>query len=82
MDASLLMDCGIYIDSLGQLRFTFINSFYVFFNRVEFYSNETGGGFFKIPEDQVTLSEGVLEQNPGWGDGTNWAKGDLPYKFK
>ena len=39
----------------------------------------TDGGFFKIPEDQVTLSEGVLEQNPGWGDGTNWAKGDLPY---
>ncbi|MCR5351944.1 MAG: RagB/SusD family nutrient uptake outer membrane protein, partial [Bacteroidales bacterium] len=28
---------------------------------------DTGGGFFKIPEDQVTLSEGVLEQNPGWG---------------
>ena len=44
--------------------------------------NDTGGGFFKIPEDQVTLSEGVLEQNPGWGDGTNWAKGDLPYRFK
>lgn len=42
----------------------------------------TGGGFFKIPEDQVTLSEGVLEQNPGWGDGTTWAKGDLPYTFK
>ena len=40
------------------------------------------GGFFKIPEDQVTLSEGVLEQNPGWEDGTNWAKGDLPYAFK
>ncbi len=39
----------------------------------------TGGGFFKIPEDQVTLSEGVLEQNPGWESGTNWAKGDLPY---
>ena len=39
----------------------------------------TQGGFFKIPEDQVTLSEGVLEQNPGWGDGTNFAKGDLPY---
>ena len=37
------------------------------------------GGFFKIPEDQVTLSEGVLEQNPGWGEGTTWAKGDLPY---
>lgn len=44
--------------------------------------NDTGGGFFKIPEDQVTLSEGVLEQNPGWGDGTTWAKGDLPYTFK
>ena len=41
--------------------------------------NDTKGGFFKIPEDQVTLSEGVLEQNPGWGDGTTWAKGDLPY---
>ena len=41
--------------------------------------NETGGGFFKIPESQVTLSEGVLEQNPGWGAGTDWAKGDLPY---
>ena len=40
---------------------------------------DPGGGFFKIPESQITLSEGVLEQNPGWGDGTNWAKGDLPY---
>jgi hypothetical protein len=36
----------------------------------------------KIPESQVTLAEGTLEQNPGWGDGTNWTKGDLPYKFK
>ena len=44
--------------------------------------NDTQGGFFKIPESQITLAEGVLEQNPGWGDGTNWAKGDLPYKFK
>jgi hypothetical protein len=44
--------------------------------------NDTQGGFFKIPEDQVTLSEGVLEQNPGWGEGTTWTKGDLPYKFK
>jgi len=44
--------------------------------------NATEGGFFKIPEDQVILSEGVLEQNPGWGDGTTWAKGDLPYTFK
>ena len=41
--------------------------------------NDTEGGFFKIPEDQVVLSEGALEQNPGWGPGTNWAKGDLPY---
>ena len=42
----------------------------------------TQGGFFKIPDSQITLSEGVLEQNPGWGDGTDWARGDLPYKFK
>ena len=41
--------------------------------------NDTQGGFFKIPESQVTLAEGVLEQNPGWGDNTTWAKGDLPY---
>ena len=55
---------------------------YAFTNDFMQRYQETGGGFFKIPEDQVTLSEGVLEQNPGWGDGTNWAKGDLPYKFK
>ena len=55
---------------------------YVFTNDFMQRYKDTGGGFFKIPEDQVTLSEGVLEQNPGWGDGTNWAKGDLPYKFK
>jgi hypothetical protein len=55
---------------------------YAFTNDYMQRYNETGGGFFKIPEDQVTLSEGVLEQNPGWGDGTNWAKGDLPYRFK
>ncbi len=43
----------------------------------------TGGGFFKIPESQITLSEGVLEQNPGWEDSSSdWAKGDLPYTFK
>lgn len=35
------------------------------------------GGFFKIPESQVTLSNGVLEQNPGWEDKWNWLK--LPY---
>ena len=55
---------------------------YAFTNNFMQRYEDTGGGFFKIPEDQVTLSEGVLEQNPGWGDGTNWAKGDLPYKFK
>ena len=55
---------------------------YAFANDFMQRYKDTGGGFFKIPEDQVTLSEGVLEQNPGWGDGTNWAKGDLPYKFK
>ncbi|MBR3388518.1 MAG: RagB/SusD family nutrient uptake outer membrane protein [Bacteroidales bacterium] len=44
--------------------------------------NDTEGGFFKIPESQITQTEGVLVQNPGWGDGTNWTKGDLPYKFK
>ena len=58
-----------------------IEGTYAFTNDFMQRYNETGGGFFKIPEDQVTLSEGVLEQNPGWGDGTNWAKGDLPYKF-
>ena len=59
-----------------------ISGEYAFTNDFMKRYSETGGGFFKIPEDQVTLSEGVLEQNPGWGDGTNWAKGDLPYKFK
>ena len=40
----------------------------------------TGGGFFKIPESQVTLSEGVLEQNPGWEPAeSSFVKGDLPY---
>ena len=55
---------------------------YAFTNDFMQRYRETGGGFFKIPEDQVILSEGVLEQNPGWGDGTNWSKGDLPYRFK
>ncbi|MCF0165675.1 MAG: RagB/SusD family nutrient uptake outer membrane protein [Bacteroidales bacterium] len=39
---------------------------------------ETGGGFWKIPESQVTLSQGVLEQNPGWGDEYTWVKLDYP----
>lgn len=29
----------------------------------------TEGGFFPIPENQISLSDGVLEQNPGWGTG-------------
>ncbi len=38
----------------------------------------TKGGFWKIPESQVTLSNGVLEQNEGWKDGDGeWTK--LPY---
>ncbi len=44
--------------------------------------NATGGGFFKIPETQVTLSDGVLEQNAGWEETYNYAKGDLPYYKK
>ncbi len=35
-------------------------------------------GFWKIPESQVTLSDGVLEQNEGWDDASSeWTK--LPY---
>ena len=42
--------------------------------------NATGGGFFKIPESQIILSEGVLEQNPGWTEAeSSFGKGDLPY---
>lgn len=41
--------------------------------------NATKGGFFKLPDSQVTLSEGVLVQNDGWGEGTDHNKGDLPY---
>ena len=41
--------------------------------------NATGGGFFKIPDSQVTLSEGVLVQNPGWEEQYDHNKGDLPY---
>lgn len=37
----------------------------------------TGGGFWKIPDSQVILSEGVLEQNPGWEDTYTFIS--LPY---
>ncbi|MBO7574361.1 MAG: RagB/SusD family nutrient uptake outer membrane protein [Bacteroidales bacterium] len=58
------------------------NGEYAFTNDFMQRYQDTDGGFFKIPESQVTLSEGVLEQNPGWGKGTDWAKGDLPYSYK
>lgn len=51
---------------------------YVFDNDFMQRYEATGGGFWKIPDSQVTLSNGVLEQNPGWvGDEGEWAK--LPY---
>lgn len=35
-------------------------------------------GFWKIPDSQITLSEGVLEQNDGWDEASSdWTK--LPY---
>jgi hypothetical protein len=37
-------------------------------------------GFFRIPETEVNLSEGVLEQNAGWTDGS-WMLVSLPYTF-
>ncbi|MBO4760775.1 MAG: RagB/SusD family nutrient uptake outer membrane protein [Bacteroidales bacterium] len=43
---------------------------------------EQTGGFFKIPESEVVLTNGVIEQNPGWEDEYNFAKGDLPYYKK
>ena len=43
---------------------------------------EQTGGFFKIPESEVVLTKGVIEQNPGWEDEYNFAKGDLPYYKK
>lgn len=53
-------------------KYTFTNDFMARYNA-------TGGGFFKIPDSQITLSEGVLVQNPGWEDQYNHSKGDLPY---
>ncbi len=46
------------------------------FNFMDRY-NQTSGGFWKIPEAQVTLSEGVLEQNPGWESAYDFIA--LPY---
>lgn len=49
------------------------------FNFMERY-NATGGGFWKIPDSQITLSEGVLEQNAGWDDAYTFIT--LPYYAK
>ena len=63
---------GVDITNRGvPSKFTFGS-----FDYMERY-NATGGGFWKIPESQVTLSEGVLEQNPGWDDAYTFDS--LPY---
>ena len=38
-------------------------------------------GFWMIPQNQITLSNGQLTQNPGWEEGDNWMLGaaQLPY---
>lgn len=63
---------GVDITNRGvPSKFTFGS-----FDYMERY-NATGGGFWKIPDSQVTLSEGVLEQNPGWDDAYTFDS--LPY---
>ncbi len=63
---------GVAITNRGvPAQFTFGS-----FDYMERY-NATGGGFWKIPDSQVTLSEGVLEQNPGWDDAYTF--NSLPY---
>lgn len=52
---------------------------YAFTNDFMARYNATGGGFFKLPDSQITLSEGVLVQNPGWEEQYDHSKGDLPY---
>ena len=37
-------------------------------------------GFWQIPVSEITLSNGVLTQTPGWDGDTQWAKTRLPYK--
>ncbi len=63
---------GVAITNRGVAgNYTFGN--FDFMQRYE----ATGGGFWKIPESQITLSEGVLEQNPGWSESYNFIS--LPY---
>ncbi|MDL2212872.1 RagB/SusD family nutrient uptake outer membrane protein [Bacteroides sp. OttesenSCG-928-N06] len=38
-------------------------------------------GFWRIPDTQINLSNGVLEQSPGWEDDKSWMFATLPYKF-
>lgn len=38
-------------------------------------------GFFRIPDTEINLSEGLLEQNKGWTDDYSWMFVSLPYKF-
>ena len=49
-------------------------------NTIEKRYNETRG-FWMIPPSEITLSEGVLEQTPGWTDEFDWLwnKNRLPY---
>ncbi|MDE6136371.1 MAG: RagB/SusD family nutrient uptake outer membrane protein, partial [Muribaculaceae bacterium] len=41
-------------------------------------------GFMPVPTKQIILTEQVLTQTPGWGDGYNWqfSNGSLPYPVK
>ena len=49
-------------------------------NTIEKRYNETRG-FWMIPPSEITLSEGVLEQTPGWTEEFDWLwnKNRLPY---
>ena len=49
-------------------------------NTIEKRYNETRG-FWMIPPSEITLSEGVLEQTPGWTDDFNydWDSNKMPY---
>lgn len=38
-------------------------------------------GFFRLPDTQISLSDGVLEQTPGWEDTYSWMFSTLPYTF-
>ncbi len=52
---------------------------YTFDNTFDFMKRYNATkGFWKIPDSQITLSEGILEQNEGWDEASSdWTK--LPY---